>query len=264
MTTEMEAFALLRDAFPKMTLIEVIQEGLMNDTDQAAVDDGFGTDYDGALAQRSNMTDVIANPDTGEADWSDVEASVNYPEQPANPHNHRFTISFDPSKPPFVVVRANTAAELRAAFDELVESGAYAVMAAAQAALKSAGSAPLPAAAGAPQFQAMAQQTFNQQPAQQFPGVTGQAPAQWQNAGAPAFAAAPPAGPQVPQGWYRLNVPFPQKTVFDAIVAQHGFKKADPNYGGQVSFQKTPIKAWYCAPEVAGAFAQFSPVDAHS
>lgn len=239
MTTEMEAFASLREAFPEMTLIEVIKEKLMTDVIDA----------------------TAANADQ---DWSDVEGSASFPEVPANPHNHLFTLSLVPDKAPFLVIRANTARDLVQTMESLEQDGVYAAMGKAQTTFRTQSQAAPPAAAGAPQFQAMAQQTFTQQPAQQFPGVTGQAPAQWQNAGAPAFTPAPPAGPQVPQGWYRLNVPFPQKNAFDAIVAQHGFKKADPNYGGQVSFQKTPIKAWYCAPEVAGAFAQFSPVDAHS
>lgn len=238
MTTEMEAFASLREAFPEMTLIEVIKEKLMTDVIDA----------------------TAANADQ---DWSDVETSASFPEVPSNPHNHRFTVSFDPSKPPFVVVRASTGPELKAAFDELVESGAYAVMAAAQAALKSAGSAPLPAAAGAPQFQAMAQQQFNQQPAQQFPGVTGQAPAAWQNAGAPAQGAgAKPMSPEyVQSGWYKLNVPYKQKPVFDGLTAQYGFRKGRPSEGGQFSFSSAD-KAWYCSAEIAGAFQQFQPVPA--
>lgn len=62
-----------------------------------------------------------------------------YPEHPDNPHNHRFTISLAPDKPPFIVVRGNTATEITAAFNELEAAGCYANLAAAWASLKAQG-----------------------------------------------------------------------------------------------------------------------------
>jgi hypothetical protein len=77
---------------------------------------------------------------------------------------------------------------------------------------------------------------------------------------------APPAvqnnAPEFQQnGWYRLNVPYPKKNAFDAIVQQYQMKKGRPTEGGLVSFNKAD-KSWYVAPSHAGAFSDFSPVPA--
>jgi hypothetical protein len=77
---------------------------------------------------------------------------------------------------------------------------------------------------------------------------------------------AAPAAPQVSQeyaqnGWYRLNVPFKQKGVFDGLTAQYGMQKGRPSEGGHFSFQKAD-KSWYVHPQYAGAFGQFSPMPA--
>jgi hypothetical protein len=146
-----------------------------------------------------------------------------------------------------LVIRANTAEDLA----EKAEAAA-AVTGRLRAAWQAATGQPQAPAQG--QFQAAAQQQFNQQPAQPFPNQPFQGQPAWQQAGAP-------QGAQVPPGWYKLTVPFPQKGAFDAIVAQYGFRKGDPNGGGQVSFQKA-VKSWYCAPDIAQAFAQFNPVAA--
>lgn len=215
-----------------------------------------------------DMTDVI--PDVSMWAGEAGAEGATFPEYPANPHNHRYTISVD-GRGPMVVVRGNTADEVKEAFEELVTQGVGEVISAFAAASKAAsvaaqGLPPAPSPQAPNQFQAQAQQTFNQQPAQQFPGVTGQAPAPWQNAGAPGYA---PQGPQLPQGWYKLNIPFtpkgqnPGKPGFDAIVAQYNIRKGDPNNGGQVSFQKE-VKSWYCSPEVAQVFQVFQPVPANA
>jgi hypothetical protein len=65
--------------------------------------------------------------------------TVKYPEYPDNPHNHRYTISFTGDKAPMVVVRANSAAEVSAALNELEAWGAYANVGAAHAALRAQG-----------------------------------------------------------------------------------------------------------------------------
>jgi hypothetical protein len=77
---------------------------------------------------------------------------------------------------------------------------------------------------------------------------------------------APPAvqdnAPEFKQnGWYRLNVPYPKKNAFDAIVQQYQMKKGRPTEGGLVSFNKAD-KSWYVAPSHAGAFSDFQPVPA--
>jgi hypothetical protein len=186
-------------------------------------------------------------------------AAPTYPEQPSNPHNHTFTWSPKLPDGSMLVIRAQTAEELVNAVDSL--QGRVARLAASwSAAIGSAAPAPQQAPQGpmAP-FQAQAQQQFNQQPAQQFPNQPYQGQPAWQQAGAPQQQA--PQGPQLPQGWYKLNVPYPQKPVFDGIVAQNNVRKGDPGRGGQVSFQKAS-KSWYCSPEVAQLFGQFQPVPA--
>lgn len=103
------------------------------------------------------MTDenVAAGTDAEGVDWGDVQAAEaatwspeeypgtkvapSYPDFSDNPHNHRFTISVAPDKPPFIVVRGNTAAEITAAFNELEAYGVYANLAAAYASLRAQG-----------------------------------------------------------------------------------------------------------------------------
>lgn len=219
------------------------------------------------------MTENTVAPDPEAEGWNEGQepaAGAAFPEYPANPHNHRYTVSVS-GNAPMIVVRGNTASEVKEAFDELEAEGLGAVIGAFQAGVKAAynmaqqlGATVAPAGPqGAPQaqFPAPPAQQFPQA-AQQFPGQPGQAPAPWQNAGAPAFHA---PQPNVPQNWYKLNVPFgPQKNAFDAIVAQYSFRKGDPGKGGQVSFQKEPVKSWFCSPDVVGAFTQFSPTSAHA
>jgi hypothetical protein len=221
------------------------------------------------------MTDVM--PEQTTEDW-DEDASgqattgATYPSYPDNPHNHRYTISFD-GRGPMVVVRGNTAAEIAAGFEELMNEAVGAVMGNAWAAIKAAaavasglGATPVPAGAGAPVVgpvplpQAATPPPFG--PNVSVPGAPGFQP------GAPAMPQ-PPAPPAAPQaateyaqsGWYRLNVPFPKKGEFDGITRQYGMRKGRPSEGGQFSFHKD-TKSWYVDPQYAGAFPQFSPVPA--
>lgn len=232
------AIATLISAFPDLTLVEVVHH------------------------ERDAMTDTA--PEQTE-DWSDVEQDadgVTFPEYPSNPHNHRFTVSFDPNKPPFVVVRASTAAELKAAFGELETSGAYAAMGAAYDALKRQGAVgagiPAPGPQGPPMPPQMQPQGPPFGPNVSVPG----APAY---AGPPALPV-PPAPPQTSpeyqqHGWYKLTVPWSKKDEMAAIVAQYQLRKGRPSEGGKVSWNKAD-KSWYVAPDAAGAFPQFSPVPA--
>lgn len=221
------------------------------------------------------MTDVMPETDPSMEQEKFDSPGSSFPEYPDNPHNHRITVSFDPHKPPFFVVRASTAEELKAAFAELETSGAYAAAGSAYDSLKRQGAIgagiPSPAPQGPPappQVAAVVQGQFSQQPAQQFPGAPGTAPAAWQNAGAPAPAAVQDNTAEYRQaGWYKLIVPFkpqggnPGKPAFDALVAQYGMRKGRPTEGGQVSFNKANT-SWHIAPEAIAAFGQFSPVPA--
>jgi hypothetical protein len=215
------------------------------------------------------MTDTMPEQTADQSeDWSDVEqnADASYPEWPANPHNHRFTISID-GRGPMLVVRANTADEVKTAFEELESGEAGAAIGRAWAAIKAGaalgsglGATPVPQGApAAPQAPGMPT------PPPFGPNVSvPQAPGFQGNQG---FA--PPPAPPVQNrgseysqaGWYRLNVPFPKKGEFDGITQQYGMRKGRPSEGGQFSFHKD-TKAWYVDPQYAGAFPQFSPVPA--
>lgn len=211
------------------------------------------------------MTEQPAAP-AEEMDWSDVEQSADgasFPELPDNPHNHLLTISMD-SRGPMIVVRANTPQEANARWQALADAGTLTLLSALYAQMKGA---PAPAPQAAPAAPQGAAQQFPQ-PAQQFPGQPGTAPAAWQNVGAPTPPAwgnqggAQDSGQEYKQaGWYRLNVPFPKKGAFDGICAQYQFRKGRPSEGGQYSWNKG-AKAWFCSPDIAGAFGQFSPVPA--
>jgi hypothetical protein len=182
-----------------------------------------------------------------EATGGNAAPTATYPEYPYSLADHVYTWSPKLPDGSMLVIRAQTA-------DGLVE--AVENMAPLAPRLKAAWQGVV----GQPQAAMPPQGGVNYNPQmpprnQPFPGQ----PA-WQQAGAPQApqAWAPPASP-VPQGWYKLTVPFPQKASFDAIVSQYNFRKGDPAKGGQVSWQKE-VKSWFCAPDIAQAFAQFNPV----
>jgi hypothetical protein len=238
------------------------------------------------------MTEVIDSTATADTGWSEatdgtanMTNGVSYPEQPSNPHNHRFTVSYDPNKPPFIVVRAQTAAELKEAFEELEESGALAAMGAAQSALKAQGmvGAGLGATTVIPAPQAPVQ-GFQQAPAgppppgygqgampQQYPPqfapqAPGSAPAAWQNAAGPqqpnGFGGGQQAGKQGPKprptDWpvvYKINVPFPQKESFKAFREQN-----KEILRGKVAWAGGG--EYWIHGDVAQGFAQYSPMAA--
>lgn len=224
------------------------------------------------------MTDTTTEApatEAPEAGWGEAPA-VTYPEYGPLPEA-RISLNFTPGKAPQLTVRAHTAAELTAALQELEEGNVYNVIGLAHSSLGAqvaigAGLGPasqVPAPQGPPAPPVMGTgPAFNPPPA--MPGVTGQAPAAWQNAGAPA---APPQGQwgnQAPQGpspeyaqagWYRLTVPFPKKGEFDGLCTQYQMRKGRPSEGGSFSFQKAD-KSWYVSPQFAGGFGQFNPVPA--
>lgn len=233
------------------------------------------------------MTDTAEQPETEAPDWGegDPSALITFPEYPANPHNHRYTISMN-GQGPMVVVRGNTAQEVKDGFAELEAEGVGVAVGNAWAAFKAAatvtnglgatqvpGGAPAPAQAPPPP--PGTGPAYN--PPAPPPGVPGQAPAAWQNAGAPT----PPPPPQQwggqgngggngkpdrraeyqQAGWYRVTVPFPKKGQFDGITAQYQMTKGRPSENGHFSFNSAD-KSWYVHPQYAGAFPMFSPVPA--
>jgi hypothetical protein len=109
------------------------------------------------------MTDVMpeqTTDDQGEG-WGE-DSPATYPEFPGNPHNHRFTISMN-GQGPMVVVRGNTAEEIKAGFQELEDSAAGAAIGSAWAAIKAAAAignglgptTPVPGAPATPQAPGM-------------------------------------------------------------------------------------------------------------
>ncbi|MFF4019977.1 hypothetical protein [Streptomyces sp. NPDC001843] len=198
------------------------------------------------------MTDTpeAVEPDAEAEGWDDAADGASYPEYPANPHNHRFTISIN-SQGPMVVARANTGAEVKEAFEELEDPAVGAALGRAWAAFKAGaalgnglGATPVPAAPAGPV-----------PPPPAVPGVPTPPPPP------PAPAVSNRGAEYAQAGWYRLSVPYPKKAEFDGIVAQYGMRKGRPSEGGQYSFHKDS-KAWYVDPQYAGAFPQFSPVPA--
>jgi hypothetical protein len=196
--------------------------------------------------------DFTGNDDGGWAEATGANApAVTYPEYSYSLADHVYTWSPKLPDGSMLVIRAQSADGLVKAVQDMAPLAAQ---------LKAAWTAvvgqPQPAPA-APQGGFQSPQQFNQQPAQPFPNQPFPGQPAWQTVGAPQA----PQGAQVPQGWYKLTVPFPQKAAFDGIVQQYGITKGDPFKGGQVSWQKG-VKSWYCSPEVAQAFAQFNPVAA--
>ncbi len=205
----------------------------------------------------TDTTDTLAGPED-DGGWAEATgANVTYPETPDNPHNHVYTWSPKLPDGSMLVIRAQTADGLVAAVE------AMAPQAGRLRAAWGAVTGPALPAPQAPQGQFPPQGGVNYSPQTPAPNQPYPGQPAWQQAGAPQAPqqqwGGAPQGAQVPQGWYKLTVPFPQKGAFDAIVAQYNFTKGDPARGGQVSWQKA-VKSWFCAPEVAQAFAQFNPV----
>lgn len=220
------------------------------------------------------MTDTMPEQTTDEQGWDGDAPAVTYPEAPDNPHNHRFTISFD-GRGPMVVVRGNTAADIIAGYQELEQSAAGAAMGNAWASIKAAaavasglGATAIPPGSGGPVAGPV---TYAPAPGQQAQPPFGPnvsvpgAPGFQGNAGFPAPPMPPAVQSNTPEyqqnGWYRLNVPFQKKGAFDGIVAQYQVRKGRPTEGGSLSFNKAD-KSWYVSPQVAGAFGEFAPVPA--
>lgn len=95
----------------------------------------------GSRSRERTMTDTMPEQTTeDEQGWGDEPNAARqdlpaYPEFPANPHNHRFTISID-GRGPMLVVRANTGAEITQAAEELEDAAVGAAIGRAWAAFK--------------------------------------------------------------------------------------------------------------------------------
>lgn len=230
----------------------------------------------------TDVTDTMNHlSESAEAqEWGAPERdSEAYPETPLNPHNHRFTISLD-NRGPHLAIRGNTAQEIADAYADAEAVGLTTLLAGIWSHMKGeflvaqglGPVSPAPAAQGAPAAPpafpvAPPQGQFNQQPAQQFPGQAGTAPAAWQNAGAPAPAVQDNLPEYRQHGWLACFVPFkpkdgnPGKPAFDQLTQKFGMRKGRPSENGQFSFNPAN-KTWYITPEAGPSFGQFSPVPA--
>ncbi|MET9385278.1 hypothetical protein ABZY09_30455 [Streptomyces sp. NPDC002928] len=217
------------------------------------------------------MTDTMPEQTTeNEQSWGE-DSPATYPEFPGNPHNHRFTISFD-GRGPMVVVRGNTAAEIIAGFQELEESAAGAAMGNAWASVKAAaavasglGATPVPAGApAAPQAPGMPT------PPPFGPNVSvPQAPGFQGNPGFP-----PPPAPPAPQGGYgqqsggraepKPRPAWPQ--VYKISIARGDTSFKDYRSANQQYFKGKVQWAgggdYWIHGEVAQAVAQWNPIPA--
>lgn len=226
------------------------------------------------------MTEVAPEAPAEEGwDAPERDADVSYPEYPSNPHNHRYTLSYDPQKPPFLVVRANTVEELQASFEELEEGGVYAAMGNAWRVMKAQATVgagmgpttPVPQPPGPvqpvqPVPLPQSPQAQYPQPAQAQPGVPGTAPAQWQNVGAP-----PP--PPVQGGFNggsgnraepKPRPPWPQ--VYRISIARGDTSFKDYRAANQQYFKGKVLWAgggdYWINGEVVQSVAQWKPVPA--
>lgn len=224
--------------------------------------------------EEKNVTDTVDTTATEDTDWEPENENSSFPEVVPNPHNHTYTWSPKLPDGSMLVIRSQTAQGLVEATEAMAPHAAR---------LKAAwgsivGQPQAPAPQGMPAAM-QSQPNFNPQmppPNQPFPGQ----PA-WQQAGAPQAQTAPQWGapaqtPQqaarkeypAPAGWYKLNVPFPGgKDQLHALATQLGIPKGNPSKGGVYNFfglspSGQPGKAWYCAPEAAQAFGQFTPMPA--
>lgn len=208
--------------------------------------------------------------------WNDVEQSADtaYPEYPANPHNHRYTISMN-GQGPMVVIRGNTAEEINAAAEELREQGVGAALgsfwqefkAAAMVANGLGGATPVPAGPPAAPQGAPTPPPFGPNVSvPQAPGYAGppqapmppQAPApQWggQQQGGGQGSRGPKPRPAEWPVCFRIEVPFPMKDQFKQYREQ--YKDA---FKGKVMWAGGG--GYWVHGDVVQSFAQYNPTPA--
>lgn len=160
--------------------------------------------------------------------------AAQYPETPANPHEHRYTITVKGGGgygAPWVVIHASTASECIASLNELEAYGFYPALEAAQRSLLAATPGSTPPAPQAPQS---APQGLPGTPppfgpnvsVPNAPGYQGGFPQQQQYAAPPQGQANSRDPKPQPQGWARCEVPWAMKDQFKALRAQ-GSSAAD-------------------------------------
>lgn len=224
--------------------------------------------------KENRMTEQAPENDMWDGEEDAAPGGATFPEYPDNPHEAPLSVNFKPGGTPQLTVRGRTVAEHMDLLTQVADSGLLAAIGRVNAAFGGQGSAPAPQ--GQPNWNPVTpppNQPYPGQPAWQQAGAP-QAPAQQSWGGAPqgGFNGGQQAAQgqrkeyPAPQGWYKLNVPFPGgKDQLHALATQYGIPKGGPGKGGKYNFYGLtpggqPGKAWYCAPEVAQAFQQFSPV----
>lgn len=242
----------------------------MTDENPPAAMDAEGVDW-GNVSPAKGLVET-------ETPFVPERAFVTYPEYTDNPHNHRFTISLAPDKPPFIVVRGQTATEITAAFNELEASGVYANLAAAWASLKAQGTigqglgpvspvgastpAPGPVAGPVTYAPAPGQQaqpapppfgpnvSVPSAPGYQGPPVQQQYAPPPQQGGWGGQQASGPRDPKPrPQGWAVCDVPYDDKERFKALRAQNtetgNYLRGKIQWGGKGTYWIEPtVMAW--------------------
>jgi len=188
-----------------------------------------------------------------------------YPANQPQRENHAFTLSLQAGRDaPMLVLRAESAAEMNNLLTQVEMSGLWANVGNHLSSMRAqgtlgAGLGPVqavPQAAPVPQVTPQGIPTNPQ--AQWGPplgagGAPGTAPAQWQNAGAP--AAAPQGCMGLQPGWFKVNIPFQSKAAGDAIKEQ---LKAQGLYQGNMRWC-AGAKHWHVSQAIVGAFGQFGP-----
>lgn len=178
---------------------------------------------------------VSTAPDPTRGQQSSYTQAVQYPEAPANPHEHPYTITMKGGNgydAPWVVIHASTASECIAKLNELEVYGFYPALGTANTALAAVtrqilqASAPPPSPAPA---QAPAQGPPGTAPpfgpnvsVPNAPGYQGGFPQQQQYAGPPQGQSN--SGPQVkprPAGWAQCDVPWADKDRFKNLRMQN-------------------------------------------
>lgn len=216
----------------------------------------------------SGPVDDRPTPGAGDGVLSGAPAVLFQPQPVQHRENHAFTLSMQVGgkDSPMLVLRAETAAELNNMITQVEMAGLWANVGSHLSTARAHGTL----GAGMPgQVQAapMAQQPVPQVTPQGIPmnpaaqygpplgagGAPGTAPAQWQNAGAPAAAAGGCMG--LPQGWFKVNIPYQSRAAGDAIKEQ---LKAQGLYQGNMKWCGG-AKHWHVSPNVVGAFGQFGP-----
>jgi hypothetical protein len=220
------------------------------------------------------MTDTMPEQATENEDWGgEGDSSASYPEMPANPHNHVFTISMD-GRGPMIVVRGNTPQEVNERFQALQDAGTTTLAASVYSHMKAEmqvaqGLGPVtpvptaPAAPGMPMPQGNTPPPFG--PNVSVPGAPG-----YQGVPGMPMPPAPPQGggygggqqnsrgPKERPAWpqvYAIEVPFAAKDAFKAFREQ--YKDA---LRGKVAWAGGG-KYWVEG-SVAQSFAQYNPVPA--